>query len=1299
MGFAREELRRALWELRATAEKRSERTQAHLQRQVRHTRLPGTERFHGQRASEWAAATPEDFRLPKNADVLLAVVAVWLSWTGQRTLDADGRVRPEWLRHPDGRSWRNRYDAAVGEANESRQSRDGGSAQDARTDAAVAAYLQRLVQTHRSLNMDVLGEAARAGEQPQIGLREVFEAPLLAWEWPQRHLSERLVRELLERGEPGERDMPKEATGRRHPRPERPPQPVLDVLGSEDGRRLVVLGDPGAGKTTLAKYLALALAEGLEVAPYGLRALRGAIPIVVELRRFADPRWIGSTVEDYWAEYNSAERMGLPREVLDDLLTNGRRPVVMVFDGLDEVFDPARRADIARHVTAFAQSNPHTRVVVTSRLVGFRAGEFSRADFRVAKLQDLTRGQIDSFIGRWYAAAQPDAPAEAARLARRLTDAVRDFPSVAELAGNPLLLTILAAIGLGASIPRDRRDVYEHAVTVLAGRWDRDAKHLRLPRHAHPDVAHALDELDGRTLQELLECIAARMQEGTGGSAADEGPLIALGDLERMIRDFVTELGYTLPVARTVARAMVERLHERAFLIHPFGAETYGFVHRTFLEYLAARDLSHRCRQWDDERVIDFLADKAVDSHWREVILLFLGMISRDAEALHARFIARLLRLHRHVGAAPLYRSAGDTEFLDFALQVLAEARRIGRPPVDSALTPQRAESSLAVQSDAVVDAVTALLTVLPGVTFPRALVALPTFPRSWSGRERFRNWFLPQLVLSGSPRAAELALAMCRDAQEAMALARVTWNETGAVAARVLGRRWAHEAGVRETVNALASDEKAVPAVRAEALRTLAGHYAGDPCVRSILFDAARAADLEAQVRIAAVNLVAKHWSGDPETRSMLLAVAHEQGAHADARIAALRALARQWPEDSEVRRAVLGAVGDPEARMRWGAWKALAEQETVGEEVRPLALTALGDVDPHVRQSACKVLAARWPQEDEVRKAVFAAVRKDRSDGLFASLSEHWAGDREAREILFTAASNSDLSADQRHSALWALADQWPDDEEVRRLMFDLTRDSDAQLRWQVLDVMQPDEEARRAALAATGDVAPQVRQAALEISGWEWPGHPEIRQALLSGASDDDSDVRWFAVETLAQRWPQDEDVRQVLLAAVGDADAYVRTRALLGLGERWPEDPEAQRMVLAATSDPDSYVRSIALQVSSDRWPGDRMVREIALKATHDAAPEVVLTALCVLAQRWPDDPESRSAVERCVDGPVRIDALRLLALVWPGHETLRTIRRVRQQSPTEAANRATSQLLAFVAAASSTGPSTGPESLR
>lgn len=185
----------------------------------------------------------------------------------------------------------------------------------------------------------------------------------------------------------------------------------------------MVLGDPGAGKSTLAKYVALALAGALEELPGELGGLAGLVPVVVELRQYAQARWRERTIEDFLEQVDQQDRMCLTRPLLEGLLARGR--AVVFFDGLDEVFDPAVRAETARRITAFAAAHPDVRVVVTSREYGYRAGEFTAAGFAQVMLQDLDRGQVEQFIRRWYTAAHPENPSLSSQLTQRLLGAVR----------------------------------------------------------------------------------------------------------------------------------------------------------------------------------------------------------------------------------------------------------------------------------------------------------------------------------------------------------------------------------------------------------------------------------------------------------------------------------------------------------------------------------------------------------------------------------------------------------------------------------------------------------------------------------------------------------------------------------------------------------------------------------------------------------------------------------------------------------------------------------------------------------
>ena len=67
-------------------------------------------------------------------------------------------------------------------------------------------------------------------------------------------------------------------------------------------KRMVILGDPGTGKTTLLKYLTVICAEGRAVDELGLRRRDGRcpLPIFIFLREFAAESQSGSRTIRSW---------------------------------------------------------------------------------------------------------------------------------------------------------------------------------------------------------------------------------------------------------------------------------------------------------------------------------------------------------------------------------------------------------------------------------------------------------------------------------------------------------------------------------------------------------------------------------------------------------------------------------------------------------------------------------------------------------------------------------------------------------------------------------------------------------------------------------------------------------------------------------------------------------------------------------------------------------------------------------------------------------------------------------------
>ncbi|MFJ8082911.1 NACHT domain-containing protein [Streptomyces sp. NPDC096205] len=169
-----------------------------------------------------------------------------------------------------------------------------------------------------------------------------------------------------------------------------------------------MLGDPGAGKSMLARYVALALAGATDM-DADLAPLSGSLPLLVELRAYAETQWRSGTLLDLVDHLHGKNRRGLPKDLLEGYLRSGGRAVV-IFDGLDELFDPRLRDEVTDEIAGFAARYPSARVVVTSRVIGYQRAVLERAGFRAYMLQNFDRAQIDAFVTSWYRSAFPADP-------------------------------------------------------------------------------------------------------------------------------------------------------------------------------------------------------------------------------------------------------------------------------------------------------------------------------------------------------------------------------------------------------------------------------------------------------------------------------------------------------------------------------------------------------------------------------------------------------------------------------------------------------------------------------------------------------------------------------------------------------------------------------------------------------------------------------------------------------------------------------------------------------------------------
>ncbi len=396
--------------------------------------------------------------------------------------------------------------------------------------------------------------------------------------------------------------------------------------------RLVLLGDPGSGKSTFLNFVALCQAgERLGLAEANREVLTASLPgkdepqpwqhakllpLRVILRDFAADAE-SATAEDLWQH--------IEREItkwsLGEWAPHLRRRLMeggalVLFDGLDEVPQARdRRVRICGALLSFVATFSSCRFLVTSRTYAYQNQGWRLADFDEAVLAPFESAQVALFVSRWYAHLAAlgrldadDAQGRSALLVR----AIQGSERLAGLAERPLLLTLMASLHAwrGGSLPERREALYAAAVQLLLDLWERqrykrDEKgELRLEQ---PGLAAWL-ATDQDAVRKVLEDLAfdahAAQPDLSGTADLDEGRLV-----KALLR-----LAKSEEVSQKV---LIDYLSQRSGLLVARGEGVYTLPHRSFQEYLAACRLTRTSYPGEVAKLARTDPDR-----WREVLLL-----------------------------------------------------------------------------------------------------------------------------------------------------------------------------------------------------------------------------------------------------------------------------------------------------------------------------------------------------------------------------------------------------------------------------------------------------------------------------------------------------------------------------------------------------------------------------------------------------------------------------------------------------------------------------------------------------
>lgn len=384
---------------------------------------------------------------------------------------------------------------------------------------------------------------------------------------------------------------------------------------------ILVLGDPGSGKTFFAKHEILAYAKPVQT------WYERHLPVYVGLAEAAQLiDWsitLGSetarSVDFLEVASKLAARYGLelPRDYLEQEYMNGR--LAFFFDGLDEVGALDQRSKMWEAIRIIAES-VHTRgnrVLVTSRPAAVQVFEIPETihsitlrGLNLAEMRNLAQRVLAARVAENGISLSPETlNADDVALVDRLIDDCQTIQGIGRLAQNPLLFTLLIMIYANSGPPAAKRHrVYQQAVQTLVSVRNRSTgqkifSEADLRKRLGAVALSVFRDSQGTvpTWRATVDCIRSIMQHETSETITDEAA-------EQYIRQVAEATGILV-------------LHKRSDSERD---SRITFMHHSFMEYYAAVGLHA------EPDSIGQAVQLARMPRWREVIALYSGILGEN---------------------------------------------------------------------------------------------------------------------------------------------------------------------------------------------------------------------------------------------------------------------------------------------------------------------------------------------------------------------------------------------------------------------------------------------------------------------------------------------------------------------------------------------------------------------------------------------------------------------------------------------------------------------------------------------
>jgi len=250
----------------------------------------------------------------------------------------------------------------------------------------------------------------------------------------------------------------------------------------KDKSNHIILGNPGAGKSILVKYLICGIVKKDKSIPLKNK-LHTYLPFRIELRQYNTFKKQAGKGIIHYLMYLLENDYGMPsfsQENLIQILNNN--DLILFFDGLDEIFNLSDKINSKNDIENFLNQYPKAYSIITSRIVGYEDVRFDDNKFCETHICSFNEEQISDYVTKWYELEEDNKEVRSEEIADFL---YKKNNIDKELITNPLFLSLIVILFRNnLKLPESKLEVYQSCTNTLVDKWDAN-KNLKIDLDAN----------------------------------------------------------------------------------------------------------------------------------------------------------------------------------------------------------------------------------------------------------------------------------------------------------------------------------------------------------------------------------------------------------------------------------------------------------------------------------------------------------------------------------------------------------------------------------------------------------------------------------------------------------------------------------------------------------------------------------------------------------------------------------------------------------------------------------------------